>query len=371
MLFPTFQFIFVFLPIVLSAVYLLKKLNKNISLVFPLLFFSMIFYLLPNWRDAYVIIFSLLVNYLISGRVQVKNESHGKIFLILGIIFNLCVISYFKYLFFFSEVFAGLTGIGFNIEQLVLPVGISFYTFQQIAYLVDCYKEKNINYKLDEYALFVTFFPQLIAGPIVHHKELLPQLKNLKETLSGVYFNLGLCFFIFGLFKKLVIADNLAEIANPVFLATEKLEYVDMLSAVLATLAYTFQLYFDFSAYSDMAIGLGLMLGIKLPINFFSPYKSKSITEFWRRWHITLSSFLRDYLYIPLGGNRNGKLMRYRNLILTMLLGGLWHGAGWNFIICICLFRLVINGRYFDTIKRIKANDFSFYKIISIQPRKC
>jgi D-alanyl-lipoteichoic acid acyltransferase DltB (MBOAT superfamily) len=365
MLFPTFQFIFVFLPIVLSAVYLLKKLNKNISLVFPLLFFSMIFYLLPNWRDAYVIIFSLLVNYFISGRVQVKNESHGKIFLILGIIFNLCVISYFKYLFFFSEVFAGLTGIGFNIEQLVLPVGISFYTFQQIAYLVDCYKEKNINYKLDEYALFVTFFPQLIAGPIVHHKELLPQLKNLKETLSGVYFNLGLCFFIFGLFKKLVIADNLAEIANPVFLATEKLEYVDMLSAVLATLAYTFQLYFDFSAYSDMAIGLGLMLGIKLPINFFSPYKSKSITEFWRRWHITLSSFLRDYLYIPLGGNRNGKLMRYRNLILTMLLGGLWHGAGWNFIIWGGLHGLYLTINHMFT-KYLQKLNFQLHSIIGI-----
>ena len=277
---------------------------------------------------------SIIINFLISKKCQIKEGRSSKAYLILGIVFNLLVIFYFKYSFFFFDIYSNLTSQINHIEKFILPVGISFYTFQQIAYLVDCYKDKNVNYNFQEYALFVTFFPQLIAGPIVHHKEIMPQISNLKyKPYSIDMLNIGIGMFVIGLFKKLVLADNLAKLSNPVFSLADKNQNIDIISSWVGSLAYTFQLYFDFSAYSDMAIGLGLMFGLKLPLNFFSPYKSVSIIDFWRRWHITLSTFLKDYLYIPLGGNKNGKFNRYRNLLITMLLGGLWHGAGWNFII--------------------------------------
>jgi D-alanyl-lipoteichoic acid acyltransferase DltB (MBOAT superfamily) len=216
---------------------------------------------------------------------------------------------------------------------MILPVGISFYTFQQIAFIVDCYKYRDANYKLNEYALFVTFFPQLIAGPIVHHKEIMPQIENsIKNRKDPAITSLGFLFFTVGLFKKVIIADNFALIGNPIFDSIPA-NGLDTITAWVGALAYTFQLYFDFSAYSEMAIGLGLIFGLKLPLNFNSPYKATSIIDFWRRWHITLSTFLRDYLYIALGGNRKGEFRRYINLMLTMLIGGLWHGAGWGFII--------------------------------------
>jgi D-alanyl-lipoteichoic acid acyltransferase DltB (MBOAT superfamily) len=333
MLFPTYEFIFLFLPVTL-LLYLCQKKFSGRFTVQVLLFASVVFYLLPNWTDGYIIIGSIIVNFLLSKKIQQTQGYLSKTYLIIGISFNLCIISYFKYLFFFSEVLSGVIGYESSIEKLILPVGISFYTFQQIAYLVDCYKYRDTQYNFQEYALFVTFFPQLIAGPIVHHKEIMPQISKLHSTSFDINkFQIGVMIFIIGLSKKLVLADNLALLANPVFRLIDKSQSVDIASAWMGSLAYTFQLYFDFSAYSDMAIGLGLMFGLSLPINFNSPYKSVSITEFWRRWHITLSSFLRDYLYIPLGGNRNGKFKRYQNLMLTMLLGGLWHGAGWNFII--------------------------------------
>ncbi|WP_200911591.1 MBOAT family O-acyltransferase [Teredinibacter purpureus] len=269
-----------------------------------------------------------------SRKLQQYEGLASKLFLIIGVVFNLLIIAYFKYLFFFSEIAISLFSADFGVEKLILPVGISFYTFQQIAYLVDCYKDRNVNYNFSEYALFVTFFPQLIAGPIVHHKEIMPQISALNNKPYDINkLSAGAVMFIVGLSKKLVLADNLAKLADPVFKLSDAGASVDGLTAWMGALAYTFQLYFDFSAYSDMAVGLGLMFGLMLPINFMSPYKSASIVEFWRRWHITLSTFLRDYLYIALGGNRSGKFKRYRNLLLTMLLGGLWHGAGWNFII--------------------------------------
>lgn len=334
MLFPTFQFIFLFLPFsLLTFLYLNKTFNKRFTIQI-LLFTSVVFYLLPNWADGYIIFSSIIINFFISKKIQAEKKHYSKLFLIIGIIFNLIVIFYFKYFFFFSEIYSNLTSHHNYIEKLILPVGISFYTFQQIAYLVDCYKDRNVNYNFSEYALFVTFFPQLIAGPIVHHKEIMPQISNLKNKPYNInMLNIGISMFIIGLLKKLVLADNLAKLSNPVFSMAENNENLSMISSWVGALAYTFQLYFDFSAYSDMAIGLGLMFGLMLPLNFYSPYKSVSIVEFWRRWHITLSTFLRDYLYIPLGGNKNGKFNRYRNLFLTMLLGGLWHGAGWNFII--------------------------------------
>jgi D-alanyl-lipoteichoic acid acyltransferase DltB (MBOAT superfamily) len=329
-LFPTFSFIFGFLPITLTVFFLLyRKSNKHAVAI--LLVTSLIFYILPNWLHAHVIISSIIVNFFISKYIQ-SSIKHSKKLLALGVIYNLCVIIYFKYSFFFGEMFTIVSGLDLGLTKYVLPVGISFYTFQQIAYLVDCYKDKNVDYNFWQYALFITFFPQLIAGPIVHHKELMPQISLLgKQKIQADVFFAGLCIFIFGLAKKLLLADNLENYATEIFVLADSGVAISTASAWLGSLSYTLQLYFDFSAYSDMAIGLGLLFGIKLPINFFSPYKSESITEFWRRWHITLSSFLRDYLYIPLGGNRTGN--RHVNLLLTMLLGGLWHGAGVNFII--------------------------------------
>ncbi|MFN2169006.1 MAG: MBOAT family O-acyltransferase [Anaerolineae bacterium] len=215
----------------------------------------------------------------------------------------------------------------------MLPLAISFFTFQQIAYLVDAYRGQAAEYNPVHYALFVSFFPQLIAGPIVHHSEMMPQfgLARDRDTRRRDL-EVGLTIFCLGFLKKVVLADTASLQANPVFDAAAQGELLTFFEAWGGALAYSFQLYFDFSGYSDMAIGLGRLFGIRLPVNFFSPYRAGSIIEFWRRWHITLARFLRDYLYIPLGGNRQGASRTRVNLMLTMLLGGLWHGAAWTFV---------------------------------------
>ena len=332
MLFPEFKFLFLFLPIVFITFFYLYQNSKRNWLVYVLLFSSLIFYLLPNWNNAHIIIASIVFNYVCS-RLMHKWKGKEILFLYSGVLFNLSVICYYKYAYFFSENISYFIELPFNINKFILPVGISFYTFQQIAFLVDCYHDKKVSYNLHEYSLFVTFFPQLIAGPIVHHKDLVPQLINLgKHKFNTAMASVGLSIFIVGIFKKLVLADNFAPIANRVFDSFSQGVSTDLITAWLGALGYSLQLYFDFSAYSDMAIGLGLIFGIKLPINFNSPYKATSIIDFWRRWHITLSQFLRDYVYFSLGGNRKGTSRRYINLMLTMLIGGLWHGAGWTFI---------------------------------------
>ncbi len=250
-----------------------------------------------------------------------------------GIVFNLLLIAYFKYANFFVDSANALAHVDWHLDEIVLPLAISFFTFQQIAYLVDVYKTQIYEKSLLDYALFVTFFPQLIAGPIVHHGEMLPQFKQGDAfSKDHVRTSQGLTVFLFGLFKKVVLADSIAIYASPVFSAAANGGELTFVEAWGGCLAYTFQLYFDFSGYSDMAIGIALLFGIRLPINFDSPYKAANVIDFWRRWHITLSRFLRDYLYIGLGGNRRGRVRRYLNLMLTMLLGGLWHGAGWTFV---------------------------------------
>ncbi|NES81878.1 MAG: MBOAT family protein, partial [Moorea sp. SIO2B7] len=219
------------------------------------------------------------------------------------------------------------------LNQIILPLAISFFTFQQIAYLVDAYRGETKEYNFLSYCLFVSFFPQLIAGPIVHHKEVMSQFADKSiYRFDPEDMAVGVTIFSMGLFKKVLIADSIAAYATPVFDAAAGGVSIMFLDAWVGALAYTLQLYFDFSGYSDMAIGVARMFGIKLPINFNSPYKAVNISDFWRRWHITLSNFLRDYLYIPLGGNRKGEFRRNFNLVITMLLGGLWHGAGWNFV---------------------------------------
>ncbi|WP_279611143.1 MBOAT family O-acyltransferase [Thermostichus vulcanus] len=278
-----------------------------------------------------------MVNYLLGNRLhEVRcNQRLSRIFLYFGLLFNIGLIAYYKYTVFLmswlppSKLSVWITQL-LHPDNIILPLAISFYTFQQISYLVDAYRGVIPNYSLLDYSLFVLFFPQLIAGPIVHHYEVIPQFNRLRNLLfCQKNFAIGCIVFVIGLSKKVLIADSLAGWVTLPFNHAAELSFIE---AWTAALSYTYQLYFDFSGYCDMALGLGLMLNVKLPINFNSPYKSTSIVEFWRRWHITLSNFLRDYLYIPLGGNRLGESRRVINLMITMLLGGLWHGAGWTYI---------------------------------------
>jgi alginate O-acetyltransferase complex protein AlgI len=270
----------------------------------------------------------------------------AKAILIAGIAANLGLLGYYKYANFFVANLNALFGSSLVLETIILPLAISFFTFQQIAYLVDAYRGETHEYSFLHYALFVVFFPQLIAGPIVHHHEILPQFaRSTLYRLKAEHLAVGLTIFALGLFKKVVLADGVAIYATPVFDAAQAGTALTFFEAWGGALAYTFQLYFDFSGYSDMAIGLARMFGVRLPLNFNSPYQSTSIIDFWRRWHITLSRFLRDYLYIPLGGSRKGEARRLTNLLITMLLGGLWHGAGWTFVLWGGLhgFYLVVN----------------------------
>ena len=298
-----------------------------------LVFASLFFY--SWWNVAYlpIILSSLLFNYVIGNSLNEnfkKIQVHKKSLLTFGIVANVALLGYFKYTDFLIE----NTNLAFDTSipliHLALPLAISFFTFQQIAYLVDSYRGETAEYDFLNYALFVTFFPQLIAGPIVHHSEMMPQFAS-RWNLVKNYKNIAMGLFIFsiGLFKKVVIADSFAVWATAGFDAAPTL---NLLEAWATSLSYTFQLYFDFSGYTDMAIGAALLFNIKLPINFNSPYKALDIQDFWRRWHITLSRFLRDYIYIPLGGNRKGSLRTYTNLLSTFIIGGIWHGAGWTFV---------------------------------------
>lgn len=289
------------------------------------------------WNPAYLslILFSMLFNYAF-GTILSNGEKPKirKYLLWVGVTTNLGFLGYFKYANFFVDQLNWAANSNFHLEKIILPLAISFFTFQQIAFLVDSYRHETKEFNFLQYCLFVTFFPQLIAGPIVHHKEMMPQFaSNQVYKVNYKSLAIGLIIFTIGLFKKVILADGVAIYATPIFAEAEAEIAITLFSAWGGALAYTLQLYFDFSGYSDMAIGIAFMFGIKLPINFNSPYKSQSIIEFWRRWHITLSRFLRDYLYITLGGSKKGNVRRYVNLFITMLLGGIWHGAGWTFII--------------------------------------
>ena len=297
-----------------------------------LVFASLFFY--SWWNIAYlpIILSSLLFNYVIGNSLNEnfkKVQLHKKSLLSFGIVSNLALLAYFKYTDFFIENYNTVFDGSVPLLHLALPLAISFFTFQQIAYLVDSYRGETAEYDFLNYALFVTFFPQLIAGPIVHHSEMMPQFAS-RWNLVKNYRNIALGLFIFsiGLFKKVVIADSFATWATMGFNANG----LNFFEAWATSLSYTFQLYFDFSGYTDMAIGAALLFNIKLPINFNSPYKAVDIQDFWRRWHITLSRFLKDYIYIPLGGNRKGSVRTYVNLLATFIIGGIWHGAGWTFI---------------------------------------
>ncbi|MFW2565905.1 MBOAT family O-acyltransferase [Aliarcobacter butzleri] len=333
MLFNSYEFIFIFLPVMFVIYFYLNSKRLILGAKIWLVVGSLFFY--SYWNVIYLplILLSIFVNYGV-GLSLVNHEKiriSSKTILSFGIVFNLGLLGYFKYTDFFLDNFNGIFGTNIPLPHIILPLGISFFTFTQIAFLVDAYKQEAKEYSLINYMLFVTYFPHLLAGPILHHKEMMPQFASKYNWVKN-YRNIALGLFIFsiGLFKKVVIADTFAVWANAGF---DTATTLNLIEAWATSLSYTFQLYFDFSGYTDMAIGISLMFNIKLPINFNSPYKALSIQDFWRRWHMTLSRFLRDYLYIPLGGNRKGNVRTYVNLITTFLLGGLWHGAGWTFII--------------------------------------
>ncbi len=330
MLFNSYEFIFVFLPISFFIYFYLNNLKLFKQAKLFLLFASLFFYSWWNIDYLPLILASMVFNYIIGVKLSKKDFPYKRKLLIFGILSNVFLLGYFKYSDFFIENINFLTGSNISLLHLALPLAISFFTFQQIAYLVDSYRGETKEYDFLNYAVFVTFFPQLIAGPIVHHKEMMPQFEDKnKKYINYKNIALGISIFALGLFKKVAIADTLSVYAVNGFDLASSLKFIE---AWVTALSYTFQLYFDFSGYTDMAIGAALLFNIKLPINFNSPYKALNIQDFWRRWHITLSRFLRDYVYIPLGGSRKGDLVTYRNLFLTFLIGGIWHGAGWTFV---------------------------------------
>jgi alginate O-acetyltransferase complex protein AlgI len=335
MLFNAYPFLLLFLPLVLVVCFALARWRAAAAALW-LVLASLFFYGWWDVRYVPLLLASVGFNYWAGRAIAGRGghaSNHARVLLGLAIAANLGVLGWFKYAGFFAVNASVLFGGDWRIDAIALPLGISFFTFTQIAYLVDVYREP-VAYRLTPYALFVTYFPHLIAGPILHHREMMPQFEA-PSAYRCDFDNLaaGLTIFAIGLFKKTVLADGIAPYAGPVFEHSAHGYAPSLLEAWGAALAFGLQLYFDFSGYSDMAIGLSKMLGIQLPLNFNSPYKATSMIDFWRRWHMTLSRFLRNYLYIPLGGNRHGPARRYVNVVITMLLGGLWHGAAWTFVV--------------------------------------
>jgi alginate O-acetyltransferase complex protein AlgI len=334
-MFNSYLFIFIVLPVSIAVFFCLNHRNLMDLARTWLVFVSLFLY--GWWNVAYVplLIFSVLINFgvvwLISEAVEKKNQNVSKNLVVSGIIFNIVLLGCFKYADFFIENINSVLNAHISLLHISLPLGISFFTFTQIACLIDAYRGETKDHSLLNYLAFVTFFPNLIAGPIARHRDMTVQFGK-KENAFLDYNNVAQGIFIFaiGLFKKVVIADAFAPWVDSGFNNAESLTFLEAWSI---SLSYTFQLYFDFSGYSDMAIGIGKMLNINLPINFNSPYKALSIQDFWRRWHITLSGFLRDYIYIPLGGSRNGTTRTYINFMITFLIAGIWHGAGWTFVL--------------------------------------
>ncbi len=324
MIFSSLFFVFVFLPVVLAAYYLVPRKYKNLCLFL----FSLVFYAWGEPVSVFLMLFTTLFDYIAGIMIEKyrNNKRKARIILIVSICVNLGLLGYFKYSGLLLNTFNFLTGFSVSVPQVVLPIGISFYTFESLSYTIDVYRgEAPIQSNIIDFGTYISFFPHLVAGPIVKYEFLADQLHNRQETLDK--FTAGSTRFLVGMFKKVLIANTLAQLAD-------KVQYMgnpSTLSAWLGALAFTFQIYFDFSGYSDMAIGLGNMFGFTLPENFNYPYISRNVSEFWRRWHITLGSWFREYVYIPLGGNRCSVLKNVRNLAIVWVLTGIWHGASWNF----------------------------------------
>jgi alginate O-acetyltransferase complex protein AlgI len=332
MLFNSRVFLFAFLPITVAVFWVIGRGRVDRPARVWLVLASLFFYGWWDPRYLALIIGSVALNYTVGAAMR-RNPTRRRPLLVVGITADLAVLAYFKYLDFLIGTADAVAGVSWPLQHIALPLGISFFTFEQIAYLVDTYRDGGRDHRPLDFTLFVVFFPRLIAGPILRPHEMFPQLEREGTRASATDTAVGLTVFIIGLAKKILIADVVAPSANAVFAAAAHGVPVHLFEAWGGALAYTIRLYFDFSGYSDMAIGLAMLFGLRLPLNFNSPYKATSIIDFWRRWHMTLSRFLRDYLYIPLGGNRRGPVRRYLNLMITMLLGGLWHGASWTFVV--------------------------------------
>ena len=330
MLFNSYEFIFFFLPSVFVIYFALQYAGQSRLAKGSLVLASLFFY--SWWNVSYLplILMSVVVNYTV-GTYLSKSEhmKSRRVILTLGIVFNVFLLGYYKYTDFLISTINTVALENFPLLRIALPLAISFFTFQQIAYLVDSFRYETKGYRFDEYMLFVVFFPQLIAGPIVHHKEVMGQFHNENSRMNAKNISLGLYIFGIGLFKKVMIADTFAVWANDGYRNAFDLNLVE---AWIASLSYTFQLYFDFSGYADMAVGAALLFNIRLPINFNSPYKALNIQDFWRRWHMTLSRFLTGYIYIPLGGSRISSARTYINIMIIFMISGFWHGAGWTFV---------------------------------------
>ncbi len=329
MLFNSYIFILLFLPLCILGYFGLNRIKKTgLAQVF-LLGMSLWFYGFFNPWYVLIIIASVLINYLVYKFIQ-KYRSKAKLFMVPGVVVNVGILGYFKYMDFFIENVNAVFKSNISLLGIALPLGISFFTFQQISFVVDAYKGEVPDYGFLDYACFVTFFPQLIAGPIVTHDELVPQfMDSSKKKIDWDNFGKGLFIFTLGLAKKVLLADTLGIAVEYGYTIPGSINSTE---AIIVMLSYTLQIYFDFSGYCDMAIGIGKMLNIDLPVNFKSPYKAVTITEFWDRWHMTLTRFLTKYIYIPLGGNRKGKVRTCINVGLVFLISGLWHGADWTFV---------------------------------------
>jgi alginate O-acetyltransferase complex protein AlgI len=338
MLFTTAAFVFAYLPLVVIVFFLLGRRFPDLAAAW--LFAASVFFY-AYWMPEFTVLLlgSILVNFCVGRQIcsaprgEIQSMRRARLWLVTGVVFNLGLLGFFKYVNFFTDSLQAVFGTSWHAARVVLPIGISFFTFTQIAFLADAYQKDVREYKFAHYGVFVTYFPHLIAGPLLHHAQMMPQFAQPEiYRLRLANFAAGFAIFCVGLFKKVVLADGIGPYADAIFNTAAAGQTPTFAEGWLGTLAYTFQLYFDFSGYSDMAIGLSWMLNIQLPFNFDAPYKSRNIIDFWRRWHMTLSAFLRDYLYIPLGGNRCGLARRCANLATTMLLGGLWHGANWTFV---------------------------------------
>ena len=363
MLFNSYLFIFLFLPAAVSGWFLLNKTKSALLSKIFLVAMSLAFYAYFNVKYLPIIVVSIAANYLLyRGLKKSVKQPLRRAMLWCGFVLNIGILFYYKYLGFFMENINALFKTDFNVIHLVLPLGISFFTFQQVSFVIDSYKNNVPDYSLLDYALFVSFFPQLIAGPIVLHSEIIPQFADKgNKTFNWENFAKGIYAFTFGLAKKVLVADTLGSAANVGFADVSSLNTV---TAVVSMLSYTIQIYFDFSGYCDMATGIGLMFNINLPMNFNSPYRALDMNDFWKRWHITLTRFLTTNLYIPLGGNRKGKWRTCLNQLIVFAVSGLWHGANWTFVVW-----GILNGVFVILSKMLSSRTQALKKKLPALPR--
>lgn len=356
MLFNSYIFMLAFLPIVIIVYFTLNSHRKYKSGILFLLAASLIFYGYNYWGYLLLLSGSIVFNFFITRSFTKANGKAKTLLMVFAITMNVLVLFYFKYFNFFVDNVNSIFGMDWNVRKILLPLGISFFTFQQISYVVDCYRDDTIKYDFGSYAAYVAFFPQLVAGPIVTHEELIPQFHDEKlKKPDFANLSAGTYSFAMGLAKKVLIADNLSKIVTVGYADVSNLSAI---SAVIVMLSYTFQIYFDFSGYSDMALGLARMLNFRIPTNFNSPYKAASIGEFWERWHMTLTRFLTRYIYIPLGGSRKGLVRTCVNTMLVFMISGLWHGANWTFVLWGTLhgcFKVLerLSQKWFDRIPKV------------------